>query len=123
DVSPVHLDGGTDVVERRLEQLHVDLAVRPLGGGDVNRRFLGGGLCHVGHNNNRGRCRVPVRLVVPADSGTHAQMLALHVLGGPQLVGGPDEHRDRKSTRLNSSHVKISYAVFCLKKKKKKHIN
>src|SRR5207249_7182865 len=30
------------------------------------------------------------------------------------------EERDRKSTRLNSSHVSISYAVFCLKKKKKK---
>src|SRR3989442_14140688 len=30
-----------------------------------------------------------------------------------------DEIRDRKSTRLNSSHVRISYAVFCLKKKKK----
>src|SRR5436309_11581320 len=29
---------------------------------------------------------------------------------------------DRKSTRLNSSHVKISYAVFCLKKKKKNNI-
>src|SRR5690606_40859295 len=29
-----------------------------------------------------------------------------------------DLGRDRKSTRLNSSHVKISYAVFCLKKKK-----
>src|SRR5207253_11493250 len=29
--------------------------------------------------------------------------------------------RDRKSTRLNSSHVAISYAVFCLKKKKKKN--
>src|SRR5438067_8137742 len=28
-------------------------------------------------------------------------------------------HRDRKSTRLNSSHVSISYAVFCLKKKKR----
>src|SRR5690349_21924287 len=28
--------------------------------------------------------------------------------------------KDRKSTRLNSSHVEISYAVFCLKKKKKK---
>src|SRR5207249_8989565 len=28
-------------------------------------------------------------------------------------------HEDRKSTRLNSSHVSISYAVFCLKKKKK----
>src|SRR5690349_22984342 len=31
-----------------------------------------------------------------------------------------DETKDRKSTRLNSSHVEISYAVFCLKKKKKK---
>src|SRR2546430_10339014 len=30
-------------------------------------------------------------------------------------------HRDRKSTRLNSSHSQISYAVFCLKKKKSKH--
>src|SRR5690242_20988074 len=30
------------------------------------------------------------------------------------------ERRDRKSTRLNSSHMSISYAVFCLKKKKKK---
>src|SRR5947199_7400064 len=30
---------------------------------------------------------------------------------------------DRKSTRLNSSHLGISYAVFCLKKKKKKHEN
>src|SRR5436309_8560925 len=32
---------------------------------------------------------------------------------------GRDWKGDRKSTRLNSSHVKISYAVFCLKKKKK----
>src|SRR5690554_7292940 len=31
------------------------------------------------------------------------------------------EGGDRKSTRLNSSHVRISYAVFCLKKKKKKN--
>src|SRR5471032_3599299 len=31
--------------------------------------------------------------------------------------------RDRKSTRLNSSHITISYAVFCLKKKKKKNIS
>src|SRR5690606_26379083 len=34
----------------------------------------------------------------------------------PDVIG---HGRDRKSTRLNSSHVKISYAVFCLKKKKK----
>src|SRR5256885_8693001 len=32
-------------------------------------------------------------------------------------------HRDRKSTRLNSSHLVISYAVFCLKKKKKPAID
>src|SRR5690606_41970450 len=34
------------------------------------------------------------------------------------LKGQTDALSDRKSTRLNSSHVKISYAVFCLKKKK-----
>src|SRR5690349_23884942 len=33
---------------------------------------------------------------------------------------GKRSNKDRKSTRLNSSHVEISYAVFCLKKKKKK---
>src|SRR5437667_6207104 len=32
--------------------------------------------------------------------------------------GVPVQYRDRKSTRLNSSHITISYAVFCLKKKK-----
>src|SRR3712207_7178156 len=35
-----------------------------------------------------------------------------------QLWSAPLEVRDRKSTRLNSSHANISYAVFCLKKKK-----
>src|SRR5690625_5338282 len=39
------------------------------------------------------------------------------VHGGPVLGRRPD----RKSTRLNSSHVAISYAVFCLKKKKKEN--
>src|SRR5690606_42131121 len=49
---------------------------------------------------------------------------SLRALGGPSRPGGhppvlegPPRARDRKSTRLNSSHVKISYAVFCLKKK------
>src|SRR5215813_14314019 len=37
----------------------------------------------------------------------------------PANTRSPPSHpRDRKSTRLNSSHVRISYAVFCLKKKK-----
>src|SRR5439155_17354806 len=35
------------------------------------------------------------------------------------LENGAGDRTDRKSTRLNSSHVAISYAVFCLKKKKK----
>src|SRR3712207_8730886 len=34
-----------------------------------------------------------------------------------RIDGGVREARDRKSTRLNSSHANISYAVFCLKKK------
>src|SRR3712207_7424980 len=38
------------------------------------------------------------------------------VVGRPK---SPERHADRKSTRLNSSHANISYAVFCLKKKKK----
>src|SRR5256885_5969409 len=43
------------------------------------------------------------------------------VADGGKLPDVRREHRDRKSTRLNSSHLVISYAVFCLKKKKKKH--
>src|ERR1039458_10557706 len=37
-------------------------------------------------------------------------------------VAADRERQDRKSTRLNSSHLGISYAVFCLKKKKKQNI-
>src|SRR5688572_31889745 len=39
--------------------------------------------------------------------------------GGRRNHPRPVKRRDRKSTRLNSSHSQISYAVFCLKKKKK----
>src|SRR5690606_39483243 len=49
----------------------------------------------------------------PLELGDALQLLGHHE--GLQLPLG----LDRKSTRLNSSHVKISYAVFCLKKKKK----
>src|SRR5436305_5398455 len=50
-----------------------------------------------------------VRLVVPA------AQLRSHARGRPDQQAR--RHEDRKSTRLNSSHVRISYAVFCLKKK------
>src|SRR5699024_12409698 len=55
-------------------------------------------------------------------AGTEAIKMAVADLGGEidgkkiEVVGF--DHQDRKSTRLNSSHVSISYAVFCLKKKK-----
>src|SRR5438270_6486152 len=52
----------------------------------------------------------------------HADLLAGDV-AAPLAQGlfelGPQFGQDRKSTRLNSSHSQISYAVFCLKKKKK----
>src|SRR5206468_10255490 len=69
------------------------------GGGEIPllRRQPGGHLRHVGGGAERGRgAAVPRRL----------------------LQGGGGGVRDRKSTRLNSSHDQISYAVFCLKKKK-----
>src|SRR5438874_9262422 len=43
----------------------------------------------------------------------------LHAFERNLVVRGLAVEKDRKSTRLNSSHVEISYAVFCLKKKKK----
>ena len=46
--------------------------------------------------------------------------LVQHLLSFNRYDVSPDVIPDRKSTRLNSSHTVISYAVFCLKKKKKK---
>src|SRR3989475_7033205 len=46
---------------------------------------------------------------------------ALHAQGAAIVNPYPVTVADRKSTRLNSSHSQISYAVFCLKKKKKHH--
>src|SRR3989442_6288649 len=52
-----------------------------------------------------------------ARRGLRSVALALALAGSLGLACG-QESADRKSTRLNSSHVRISYAVFCLKKKK-----
>src|SRR2546422_6798697 len=53
-----------------------------------------------------------------AESAEPGERLEQPVVRGRPVHGDPD--RDRKSTRLNSSHGYISYAVFCLKKKKEK---
>src|SRR3989449_6263710 len=48
---------------------------------------------------------------------------AVQALLPPELIAKrPQQRKDRKSTRLNSSHGYISYAVFCLKKKKSHRI-
>src|SRR4051812_49535907 len=55
----------------------------------------------------------------------HRRLRPRDVAAGDRLPAAPadrlmqEDDRDRKSTRLNSSHMSISYAVFCLKKKKK----
>src|SRR5688572_32062186 len=56
-------------------------------------------------------------LVLTSDSGP--RHVARAVGAAVVSVAGPTDprHTDRKSTRLNSSHSQISYAVFCLKKK------
>src|SRR5437868_13133361 len=74
--------------------------------------------------------RPPRSTLFPTRRSSDLSLVTLMGLGisGFPFVGsdiggvGPDTGvvQDRKSTRLNSSHVSISYAVFCLKKKKKK---
>src|SRR3712207_7846633 len=46
-----------------------------------------------------------------------ARLVPQAVVDNLEAVEIDEENRDRKSTRLNSSHANISYAVFCLKKK------
>src|SRR3712207_8115447 len=59
-------------------------------------------------------------VVRPRGGDGERRGIELHevVGGGAVRVTGAVDVEDRKSTRLNSSHVNISYAVFCLKKKK-----
>src|SRR5207245_11092904 len=62
---------------------------------------------------------LPGLLPLGGDDGGWADRRALAQGRGTLRVPARDADQDRKSTRLNSSHGSISYAVFCLKKKKK----
>src|SRR2546427_4096266 len=63
-------------------------------------------------------------LVVAAPSVARTTNGSMKVLSVPSIPWGWNtKWSDRKSTRLNSSHSQISYAVFCLKKKKNKRQN
>src|SRR5205814_9740926 len=73
--------------------------------GDGVRAFVHEGFFDLRETSRR-ECRVAVAFAI--------EMAAIFV-----WIEEADDGRDRKSTRLNSSHLGISYAVFCLKKKKK----
>src|SRR5256885_9393973 len=62
----------------------------------------------------RGRCPA----LTAGARRAHAGRAGLQGRGADRLVWPVRPQEDRKSTRLNSSHLVISYAVFCLKKKK-----
>src|SRR5690606_41654008 len=77
---------------------------------------------HGRHPSHTGRDRRTRREVAVASGGLEqatASAFGPHACRDrPRRRGVCPAGEDRKSTRLNSSHVKISYAVFCLKKKK-----
>src|SRR2546429_6363726 len=60
-----------------------------------------------------------MKIVAPGDPGHSAVMLRITATDPKRRM--PSGGEDRKSTRLNSSHGYISYAVFCLKKKPTAH--
>src|SRR5690349_22405220 len=78
----------------------------------------------MGTNSGTGYNRAD-RPAPPPPGGTGGEVSVIsddyfRTMGIPMIAGREfDRVRDRKSTRLNSSHVEISYAVFCLKKKNK----
>src|SRR5256885_4467486 len=86
--------------------LHDALPIYALGRGAAGARLLAAEALHPVAGDDAGVQRVDVH-VVGTDLERHG--------------AGEAAERDRKSTRLNSSHLVISYAVFCLKKKKITH--
>src|SRR5258708_11366270 len=87
----------TTLFRSKLEYLHFDTVSETLNAGHFNY--------------------LPPLPPVPA--GVNLNQLSSSVTASQgNLTIDTDEERDRKSTRLNSSHQIISYAVFCLKKKK-----
>src|SRR5690554_7359677 len=68
-------------------------------------------------NNAGGHIAAYLKNELNLAKGDRVAVLAEHCLEYVALFSAAQKSGDRKSTRLNSSHVRISYAVFCLKKK------
>src|SRR5690606_39520755 len=106
--------GGHDAIQGR--HIHSHAVHKKLHGNPATSVVVAGNekKLALGIVGNAGKCCLQAHDEVVA---------ALQSIGTDLVVGHtqPGKRRvDRKSTRLNSSHVKISYAVFCLKKKKTK---
>src|SRR2546426_5655659 len=75
---------------------------------------------HARRLGRRFGCRKSLGGAAAADGGHGGPRLCSGIFAASTVEAWPARVADRKSTRLNSSHLVISYAVFCLKKKKKK---
>src|SRR5207302_9808348 len=91
--------------------LHDALPISPRGRGDV---VLGGDTAASGRPEGAAPFRPCQQLGERGGEG--GDVAGRHQLAADAVGDDPGNAADRKSTRLNSSHVKISYAVFCLKK-------
>src|SRR5690554_7159364 len=95
---------------------HLQKAAEILGAPIVKTEPLGGGCIAQTEKWHTADGQV----VVAKTGGGQAMSFLMEANGLKELQKAEALRVDRKSTRLNSSHVRISYAVFCLKKKKKK---
>src|SRR5690606_10380854 len=121
------LEAGRDAVDRLLDVVHLD-AVTVAARGEECRLVQEIGQIRTDEAGRASRDEREVDGIAQLDvRGVHAQDRLTPYAVGPVdddlsiEAPGSKQRRDRKSTRLNSSHVKISYAVFCLKKKTERY--
>src|SRR5207253_7163621 len=118
--------GETELVSKEKTDVSVNVTPRdiqdlPLNGRDLaNLAYLAPGAKPVdSYDPTKNRIAI---FGINGSSGRNVNVTVNGIDNKDNTVGGPVMQfplGDRKSTRLNSSHVAISYAVFCLKKKKK----
>src|SRR5690242_21042285 len=125
-------NGGIRLAVPRPHQIATLITVQPMGSKPQRLskfRYLNGLQCHKQLWWRVHDPEAPELSPTPGQQNLFAQgkevgERAREYVGGGKLIDLPfyqyDNKVDRKSTRLNSSHMSISYAVFCLKKKKKK---
>src|SRR5258708_31645749 len=90
---------------------------------NIATRIRGASLAGVADLNLAAAQEVSSQFHVPLATADYRELLTAPHIGAVAICSATDTHaqiiqEDRKSTRLNSSHQIISYAVFCLKKKK-----